>query len=125
MAMMHRTAPAEAYRSVEFDARIDGADRRELVSICFEQLVGALGTAIHADAIRDPALRSSSLSRAVSSILALEMGLIGDDPVVTAMRDLYARARSAILDSAARFEADKLARIRADFQEIGAAMRAG
>lgn len=119
-----RIHPAEAYRQVEFDARVHGANRQELVSICFEQLTGALGTAIHAHSTEDRALRSRSLSRAVSSLLALEMGLSGEDPVVLAMRDLYARARSSILACAVQFEAARLERIRADFIEIHAALTA-
>lgn len=120
-----RLHPAEAYRQVEFDARVNGATRQELVSICFEQLVGAIGTAIHAQDICDPALRSRSLSRAVSSLLALEMGLTGDDPVVLAMRDLYGRARASILSCAVDFDSDKLRQIRSDFRDIHQALSGG
>ncbi len=120
-----RVYPAEAYRQVEFDARVHGASQQELVSICFEQLTGALGTAIHADTIEDRALRSRSLSRAVSSLLALEMGLSGDDPVVQAMRDLYGRARASILTCAVQFDAARLEQIRSDFTEIHLALSAG
>lgn len=119
-----RIHPAEAYRQVEFDARVHGASQQELVSICFEQLTGALGTAIYADANGDRALRSRSLSRAVSSLLALEMGLSGEDPVVLAMRDLYGRARAAVLSCAVEFDAARLDQIRSDFTEIHAALSA-
>tara|TARA_B100000378_G_scaffold234446_1_gene200565 strand:+ start:49953 stop:50348 length:396 start_codon:yes stop_codon:yes gene_type:complete len=120
-----RVHPAEAYRQVEFDARVHGASQQELVWICFEQLTGALGTAIHVHEIGDPQLRSRSLSRAVSSLLALEMGLSGDDPVVLAMRDLYSRARSSILSCAVDFDAERLDHIRRDFIDIHAALSGG
>lgn len=117
-----RVHPAEAYRQVEFDARVHGASQRELVSICFEQLTGALGTAIHAQSIDDAQLRSRCLARAVSSLLALEMGLSGEDPIVLAMRELYGRARASILASAIQFDAERLGHIRRDFIEIHGAL---
>lgn len=119
--LSRRLHPAEAYRQVEFDARVQGASQHELVAICFEQLIGAIGMAIHAQEIEDASLRSRSLSRAVSSIIALEMGISGDDAVANAMRDLYARARATVLSSAVAFDAAALSMIRADFREIGEA----
>ena len=46
--MLMRRTPHEAYRRVDFDARVKGASPSELVHLCYEHLVSALGTAIHA-----------------------------------------------------------------------------
>lgn len=120
--LSRRLHPAEAYRQVEFDARVQGASQQELVAICFEQLIGAIAMSIYAQKIGDASLRSRSLSRAVSGCLALEMGVSGDDVVANAMRDLYSRARATILASAMNFDAEALDLIRTDFAEIGEAL---
>lgn len=116
---------AETYRAVDFDARVRGASPAELTEICFEQLICALGTAMHAHAAHDAATRSHALSRAVSALLALEMGIAGQDGIAATLRDLYARARAAVLASVLEWDEPTLARIRVDFIEIRDAMRAG
>ncbi len=121
--LARRVPPAEAYRQIEFEARVHGATRQELVAICFEQLIGSLGTAIYAKRTDHPYLSSRSLSRAVSSLLALEMGISGDDAVADAMRDLYSRARNAIIGCAVDFDEKVLQDIRRDFVDIWKAMR--
>lgn len=118
-------SPAETYRTVDFDARVNGATPADLTDICLEQLVGALGSAIHAHAVGDPASRSSALSRAISCLLALEMGIAGQDGIAATLRDLYARARGAVLASVLAWDEPTLIRIREDFAEIREALRAG
>lgn len=86
-------SPAETYRSVDFDARVNGATPAELTDLCFEQLIVSLGRAMHAHAANDPGTRSTALSRAVSCLLALEMGIAGQDGIAATLRELYARAR--------------------------------
>lgn len=121
--MLALRSPHEAYRRVDFDARVAGASPSQLVGLCYEQLVGALGTALYAEARGDNALKSQSLTRALSAVTALSFGIGGDGPVVDALRQLYGAARRAILDSATDFDRQKLAQVRADFIEIGKAMQ--
>ncbi len=116
-------SPQEAYRKVEFDARVAGADGPQLVSLCYEQLISALGTAIHADDAGDNLLKSRSLTRAVSAITALQLGISGDDDVAGALHQLYEAARRSILDCAVAFEPGTLRTIRSDFAEIKQAMQ--
>ncbi len=123
--MLGRITPHEAYRRVEFDARVNGADQGELVHLCLEHLVSALGTALHADAIGDGALKSRAMTRALTSITALQMGVSGDSPIASALNQVYAAARRTILDSATTFAPDRIATLRTDFLEIGQAMQAG
>ncbi|MBH0112112.1 flagellar protein FliS [Novosphingobium sp. YJ-S2-02] len=121
--MRPRLSPHEAYRRVDFDARVTGAGPAELVHLCFEQLIGALGTAIHADAIGESALRSRSMTRALTAVTALQMGVSGEDDMAGALNQLYRSARRTVLDSATRFDAARITTLRDDFIEIGAALR--
>lgn len=123
--MLGRVSPHEAYRRVDFDARVNGADSTELVHLCFEHLVGALGTALHADAIGDGELKSRSMTRALTAVTALQMGVAGNSGIASALNQVYAAARRTILDSATNFAREKIAELRNDFQEIGQAMQAG
>ncbi|GAM03421.1 MULTISPECIES: flagellar protein FliS [Novosphingobium] len=123
--MLGRVTPHEAYRRVDFDARVNGADRTELVHLCYEHLISALGTALHADAIGDGELKSRSITRALTAVTALQMGVSGDSGIASALNQLYAAARRTILDSATAFARDRIDALRTDFLEIGQAMQTG
>ncbi|MCJ2183254.1 flagellar protein FliS [Novosphingobium sp. 1949] len=122
--MLGRVTPHEAYRRVDFDARVNGADSSELVHVCLEQMVGALGTALHAHGIGDAALRSRSMTRALTAITALQMGVSGETAIASALNQVYAAARRTILDCSMDFTPDQVTQLRTDFQEIGQAMQA-
>lgn len=121
--MLAISSPSEAYRRVDLDARVEGADQAELVRVCIDQLVGALGTAIFAGQNADNALKSQSLTKALSAATALQMGVSGQGGVAQALRHVYEAARRTILDSVLDFDAARLAVVRDDFREIGQAMR--
>ena len=120
--MLMQRSPHEAYRRVDFDARVEGADSGHLVQLCYEQLVGALGSAIYAAGKGDNLLKSKSLTRALSAVTALQLGVSGDDGMAAALRTLYEAARKSILDSALQFDDAMLQRIRQDFIEISRAI---
>ncbi|GGB93303.1 hypothetical protein GCM10011494_09630 [Novosphingobium endophyticum] len=122
--LAHRT-PHEAYRRVDFDARVHGASPAELVHLCYEHLVSALGTAIHAHGIGDNSLKSSSMTRALTAITALQLGVSGDSDVAGALKHLYESARRTLLDCAISFDPHKVETLRADFMEIGRALQQG
>lgn len=124
MLALHNT-PRAAYRRVAVDARIHGASQSELVAMCFEQVVGELGGAIHAHANGDAGRRSEGLTRAHAALTALEMGLDRTQPIATAMLQLYGAARERILRSVVTFDVAGLQTIRTDFREIGAALLGG
>ncbi|PEQ14292.1 flagellin [Novosphingobium sp. PC22D] len=123
--MLAKLSPHEAYRRVDFDARVCGANAAELVHLCYEHLVGSLGTAIHAHETGDNALKSRSLTRALTSITALQLGVSGEQGIAEALRQLYESARREVLDSAITFKPDRIANVRRDFEEIGQALRVG
>ncbi|WP_068077920.1 flagellar export chaperone FliS [Novosphingobium lentum] len=121
--MLLRRDPCEAYRRVDFDARVSGADARELVNLCLEQLTGSLDRALFAAQSGDNAMKSAALTRAVASLTALHMGVAPEGATGEALLQLYGAARRSVLDSAVHFDAERLATIRRDFEEIRQAMR--
>ena len=105
--MLANRSPHEAYRRVDFDARVEGANPQQLVGMCYEALAGALGTA---------------LTRALSAVTALQLGVEGDEGVALALRQLYQSARRSILDSALKFDPEVIGEMRRDFVEIARAL---
>ena len=120
--MLALRSPHEAYRRVDFDARVEGADPRHLVGLCYEQLVSALGSAIYAHDNGDNSLKSQSLTRGLSAITALLLGISGEGDMANALRQLYESARRAILDSALNFDRTLIGTVRQDFIDISRAM---
>lgn len=122
--LMHQS-PHEAYRRVDFDARVNGARPEELVHVCYEHLVSALGTAIHAQRNGDNDLKSRSMTRALTAITALQMGVSNGHEMSSALTQFYTSARRTILDSAVAFDSNQIDTMRNDFIEIGQALKGG
>jgi flagellin-specific chaperone FliS len=121
--MLTLVQPAEAYRRIELDARVAGANGCELVLLCFERFDLALGTALAAADRADNAARSAALTSAFAALTALELGIDRGQPVAAALHQLYASARKVILDAVLRMDGPALKQVRADFCEVGAALR--
>ena len=122
--LMLRQNPHDAYRKVQVNARILGSDHKDLVAICFEQVVSEVGRAIRANDTGDTTNRSEALTRAIAAITALEMGLDRNNPVAGALEHLYAVARETILGCVVSFDTEAMSEVRSDFAEIGAALSA-
>lgn len=116
--MLAQRNPSAAYRRVEFDARVAGATPAELVRLCYEQVITALGGAMLAAQRGDNQAKSHALTRAMSALTALQMGVRGEDAIAQALLHIYTSARRAVLDSVLNFDSATLARIRQDFVEI-------
>lgn len=110
--------PAQAYRRVDFDARVASADQRELVKMCYERVISSLGSAMHAQSRGDNARKSHALTRAVSALTALQIGVAGDDPMAGALVQFYTAARRAVLDSVLDFDGATLTQVRQDVLDI-------
>lgn len=123
--MRRHQSPHEAYRKVDFDARVIGADAAELVHVCYEHLIGALGTSIHAERLGDNALKSRSLTRALTAVTALKLGVSGKGEMADALHHLYETARRTILDCALVYDANQISSLRDDFMEILRSFRNG
>lgn len=120
--MLLNRDPSEAYRRIDFDARVKGANSRQLVDLCLEQVAGSLGRAIHAAGLGDNGGKSAALTRAVAALTALQIGVDPDAAMAPALLQLYASARVSILDSVLAFDPVRLTQIRQDFIEIREAL---
>ena len=116
--------PGQAYRRIEFDARVAGADPRELVLVCYDQLGGALGRALSAAAAGNNRAKSEALTRALSALTALQMGVDVRSSVAPALLEFYSAGRSAVLGSVLNFNAAALSRLRGDAADIASALAA-
>jgi flagellar protein FliS len=121
--MLATTNPDEAYRRSAFDARVQGGDTAALVVLCLEQAVAGLGGALMAHERRDPAARSKALTRALTAITALEMGVDREAPLAGPLLLVYGGARRALLESVVDFDTALLSPVRQDLIEIEAALR--
>jgi len=122
MTLLARHTPQDAYRRVDFDARVNGCDPMELVGLCYEQLIGSLGSALFAHERGDNGAKSKALTRALSALTALQLGIAGNDGVALALRQFYQAARGAVLDGVLTFEPIRIEQVRQDFIEIAAAL---
>lgn len=123
--MLAQRNPSEAYRRVDFDARVAGADSRQLVALCYERLVSALGSALFAHDKGDNRAKSEALTRAISALTALQMGVVSGEGVAGALAQFYEAARRGVLDNVVDFDRDAISRIRTDVADIAAALTQG
>jgi flagellin-specific chaperone FliS len=117
--------PNEAYRRVDFDARIAGASATQLVALCFEQAETALASAVFAHDSGSNHVKSQSITKALAAITALQLGVSGGEGVAASLHQFYASVRRALLDSALDFDAATVAGVRRDLAEIAHALSAG
>ena len=121
--MLALRSPQEVYRRVEFDARVIGADPRQLVLVCYEQFDDALARALHAAAAGDNAAKSKALTRALTAVSALQMGIDPAADVAPALGQFYGAARQALLGCAPQFKPAVIRRLREDFSEISQSLK--
>lgn len=122
--MLTATHPATAYRRIEFDARVAGADPRQLVLLCYERLLGGLDRALHAGQRNDNTAKSSALTEALAAITALQLGVNRLHPLAAALDQLYGAAREAVLGSVVAFDSVALNRLRGDIAEVAQGLTA-
>ena len=118
-------SPHEAYRRVEFDARVTGAKPAELVLVCYEQFAAAVARAQTAAASGDSQLKSQSLTRALAALTALQLGIDQGQPLAPVLGQFYAAARRTVLDCVLNFDLDALSAAARDMADIAAALRVG
>lgn len=121
--MLASTDPYDAYQRVEFDAWVKGASSGDLVHICLDQLIIALNTAILAHERGDSRLKSRAMTRAVTALIALEMGVDREHEMAGVLTEFYGAARKSILASSVSFDREVLEAMRDDFTEVRNAFR--
>ena len=123
--MLAVTDPHEAYRRSALDARVQGGDTAALVILCLEHAIGGLGLAQIAAGRGESTQRSKALTKALTAVTALEMGVDRTAPLADALLHVYGSARKAVLDSVVRFDAAAVAAARQDLIEIKGALQGG
>jgi flagellar protein FliS len=124
MTMLARRNPQDAYRRVDFDARVTGADPMQLVGLCYEHLIAALGSALYADERGDTAAKSAALTRGVAALTALHLGVSGESGIARSLRQFYEAARRSLLDCVLAFDPTRINQVRQDFIEIAETLTA-
>jgi flagellin-specific chaperone FliS len=122
MTLLARHTPQDAYRKVDFDARVNGCDPMELVGLCYEQLIASLGSALFAHERGDNDAKSKALTRGLSALTALQLGVAGNEGVAAALRQFYQAARGALLDGVLSFNPARIKEVRQDFLDIASAL---
>ena len=123
---MHlQRSPHEAYRRVEFDARVSGADPAGLVLVCFDQFGRSLSAALGAHDARDNHRRSAGLTGALAAITALRLGIDEAAGIASSLTRFYDAARRTLLGNVLKFDPAVIAALRHDFAEVAAALADG
>lgn len=116
--MLAQRNPNEVYRRIDFDARIAAAKPGELVVLCLEQFIAATGSALIAYERKNNELKSQSMTRALSSLTALQMGIDGNGGMAGPLSQFYGAARQILLDNVLRFDPVAIKTVRQDFVEV-------
>jgi len=120
--MLAQRNPHDAYRRVEFDARVASARPEQLVALCYQELSTALGSAVRAHERGDNQRRSAGLTRALAALTALQLGIDGRAAGAGPLLQFYGGLRQAVLDSVPSFDPGRLLSARRDVEEIAAAL---
>lgn len=122
--MLARKQPADAYREANFDARLMGGTRDDLVIFCIEDLIANLGALEIAEARSDRSGRSKALTRCVTALTALELGIDREAELATSLLQFYGAAKASLLDSVRETDLAGIATLKQDFRDIAMAMKA-
>ena len=114
--------PHDAYRRVEFDARVASARPDQLVALCYQELAMALGSAVRAHELGDNQRRSRGLTRALAATTALQLGIAGNAAGAAALRQFYGALRQTVLESVPNFDAKRLSAAKTDVEDVAAAL---
>jgi len=122
--MLARTKPRDAYREADFDARLMGSSRENLVLFCIEDFIQTLGALEFAETRGDRAARSRSLTRAITALTALELGVDRTAPMADSLLHFYGGAKLLLLDSIREIDLSRIAELRQDFRDVAVAFAA-
>lgn len=122
--MLAQARPGDAYRESNFDVRLMASTRDDLVLICLDDLIENLGVLEIAETRGDRAARSRTLTRCVTALTALEMGIDREAELASSLMQFYGAAKGLLLDSIRIVDLRQIGDLRSDLREIAAAFRA-
>ncbi|EDL49946.1 flagellar protein FliS [Erythrobacter sp. SD-21] len=121
--MLSRAKPRDAYRQASFDARLLGSSRDELVLFCLEDFIDNLGQLELADRRFDHAARSRAITRCVTALTALELGIDRSAEMGATLAQFYGSAKNTLLNSIRQTDQGSVDSMKADFGDIANAFR--
>ncbi len=121
--MLSCPKPNEAYRQSSFEARLLGSSRNDLIIFCLEDFLENLVSLELADARGDSAGRSRAITRSITALTALELGLDRQAALSDSLAHLYSSAKNVLLNSVRHTDKANIAAIKRDFSEIAEAFR--
>ena len=116
--MLTVPTPREAYRRTHFRARVESGTPDDLVIICLDEFLAQLATIDVMEQRGNKAGRSLAISRAVTALITLELGVDHSSPLAPALLEFYRAAKSWLLGSLHSLDREILARCRADFEQV-------
>lgn len=116
--------PGIAYRRSSFEARLLAATPQDMVIMCLDDFLANLVRFEQADLRDDREARSTALTRCITSLTALEMGVDRTAPLGQPLLEFYAAGKSALLGMVVSIEVGPLRAIKADFEDIRRSFRA-
>lgn len=121
MLSLHK--PYEAYRQASFDARLLGSSREELVVFCLEDFIDNLGQLELADNRLDHAARSKAITRCVTALTALELGIDRTAEMGATLAQFYGSAKNTLMNCIRQTDTNSVATMKADFSDIAKVFR--
>lgn len=121
--MLSRSKPCEAYREASFDARLLGSSRDELVLFCLEDFIENLRQLELADSRFDSSARSRAITRCVTALTALELGIDRTAEMGATLAQFYGSAKNTLLDCIRQTNETSVAVMKEDFGDIAKAFR--
>ena len=113
--------PADAYRRVDLDARIEASAGSDLTLLCLEQAVAALGQARAALARQPGTVPHAALSRGHAIALYLGRSVPADSPLYREMRQFYGGLAATIARNMRRASPEQIEQAQTDFADLLAA----
>lgn len=110
--------PADAYRRVDLDARIEAGSPEALTRICLEEAVAALGQALLALEREPRCVPAGPIARAQGIALWLARNVSPESPLHAAMTQFYQGLALRLGQQIASAEEPVLKQIRMDFSDL-------
>ncbi|WP_416229029.1 flagellar protein FliS [Qipengyuania sp. ASV99] len=116
--------PAQAYRRVDLDARIEASTGEKLTLICLEEAISALAQALLALERGRDRSPTEPLSRAHGIAMWLARSVAPQNPLYGPMTQFYGGLAAAIARNMQQASLEELAQVREDFADLLAAAKA-
>ncbi|BDI60122.1 flagellar protein FliS [Qipengyuania nanhaisediminis] len=123
MQMLARK-PADIYRRVDLEARIEASSGEDLTRICLEEAVADIGRALVALERSADAVPGEPIARAQAIALYLARGVDPGNPLHGALTRFYGGLAGTLARNIARPDPGQLAQVRSDLADLLAAARA-